>query len=200
GIVKLHGRDANVEDDAIGRRETGGRGQAVEVAEPALAQLQATGIMLGQPTPRGERGRIAIDGEGPRVRPRRPDGLAVAASPERGVNEGPTIARCDGMQHLGKEHGNMTLGPSRGTLGRAGAAVRHHSRAPPSPPLSPSAGRLPAPNSWRCRCTFSRARTRRSAKRSGSHIWNLVPRPTNATWVQRPAWARSASGSTIRPS
>ena len=93
--------------------------------------------MLGEPTPRGERSWIAIDGKDPRARSRRKDGLAVAAGPKRGVNLGVAVARSDGMQHLGKEHGNMALGPSRGTLGRPGAADRHYSRAPPWPPLSP---------------------------------------------------------------
>ena len=42
GIVELHGGDADVEHDAIGGREAGGRRQPVEIAEAAFDQLQPT--------------------------------------------------------------------------------------------------------------------------------------------------------------
>ena len=113
------------------------RSDAIELAEAALDERQSTLVLFNERGTRGNRSRIAVDAEDARTRRGRQDGPAVAAGAEGGVNVGFARCRCERLQHLGKQHGNMANGPSRGVLGRAGAPRRHYSRAPPSPPLSP---------------------------------------------------------------
>ena len=63
GIVELHGGDADVEHDAVGRREAGVGGDAFQLAEPALDQRQASVGFADERLARGDGGGIAVDGE-----------------------------------------------------------------------------------------------------------------------------------------
>jgi hypothetical protein len=75
GIIELHGGDADIEHDAVNRRETRGRSQPVEFPEAALDQLEAADKLRRQRLTWGKRDRIAVDAEHTSAGCRRQDRL-----------------------------------------------------------------------------------------------------------------------------
>ena len=63
--VELHRRDADVEHHPVERRRARFRGDAVELAEAPLPQLQPAGVVAPRPRPRQRLG-VAVDADHPR--------------------------------------------------------------------------------------------------------------------------------------
>ena len=96
------------------------------------------------------------------------DGARIAAGAERCVDVGAAVYRSEAGDNLRKQHGDVAR--TTGLSGSSWPAARRHPRAPSLPSSSSEDERFPAPKSLRVWWTFSRARSRRSAKRSGCHI------------------------------
>ena len=170
GLVELHRRHADVENDAVDALEAGSRGDRVERAEAAGHE--------NEPALRGRRERgagrhgvgIAIDGDHAVGGVGVEKGRRIAAGPEGAVDEDAAARDLQRLADLRQEHGHVT-GQSASGAGRAVAATRHRSRAPGGLFCTRPPGREPR-TFFRSR-TFARASSRCVRKRSGSHIWNL---------------------------
>ena len=128
-------------------------GDLLHFAEARVGRDQAPGISLDQRAAQLKSLGVAVDGDDLAVGAVK-DGLAVAARPERPVDDDLAVLRVKRGKHLGEHHGNVA-GRSAGGR-RIPAATRHHSRAPSGPPLP----RRPAPSSLRRSRTFWRAPAR----------------------------------------
>ena len=154
GLVELHRGDADVEHDAVDRREAlrRRRCRSRSPKRPSTSVRRPPDVA----DERAAGGDGARDRDRWRGRARRrsvQDGAGVAAGAEGAVNVGAAALRRERVAALpeaARERGARSLcGHPRPT----GAAPRRHSRAPPSPPPPPME-RRPAPNSLRCPVDF----------------------------------------------
>ena len=128
GLVELHGGDAEIERNPVGRRHALGGQEIDHLAEAALDQGQPAGEAVGKGRALGDRPGIAVE----------PDhaaiggfqyGAAIAAGPEGPVDIDAAVAGCQQLQHLGQQHGAVTGGAhAPSPAGRRGK-VRPFSRA-----------------------------------------------------------------------
>ena len=170
GLVKLHRRHADVENDAVDTLEAGLRGDRVERAEAARHENEPA-LRRRRERSAGRHGiGIAIYGDHAVGGMGVEKGRRIAAGAEGAVDEDAAARNLQRLADFRQEHGHVT-GQSASGAGRAVAATRHRSRAPGGLFCTRPPGREPK-TFFRSR-TFARASSRCVRKRSGSHIWNL---------------------------
>src|SRR5271157_6030808 len=172
GLIELHRRDADVENDAVDRRDAEFPYDRVEVAEPRLDDAEPAA---------GKRDEAGAGANGRRVAVERDDARAsvdqrarIAAGAEGSVDHDSALARPKRLESFGKQ--NRDVAPR---LAHAGASALRSALS---------------------RRTRLRASSRWAAKRDGSQIWNLCPCPTNAASSRSPSDVFSRSSSDTRPS
>ena len=160
GAVELHRGDADIEHDAVDRKEAGCARMRVEIGEPPLDQDQPPARLRDQGRTGFDRLGIAIDGKHQAAA--LDDGAGIAAAAEGAVDVAAAFDDGEMLKHLGQEDRNV-VGRSASSLVRA--AARRHAGSPLPEAVEFD---LPSPRVSERRC--SRASRCRPAKRSGSQI------------------------------
>ncbi len=164
GLVELHRRDADVEHDAVDRRD------ALLLRRPRSSSREAR-FDDGQPVAELILQRLRAE-DGARIAIERQhaafggfeNGARIAAGAERCVDVG--ARRLRGRRLATTSESSTGMWRARpGSVACPWPAARRHPRAPSLPSSSSEDERFPAPKSFRVWWTFSRARSRRSAKR-----------------------------------
>ena len=127
GLIELHRRDAEIEHDAVDRRD--GR----DCARPCSRSEKRSSTSVSRPCAAStsssaarDRVAVAVDADDARAAAAQ-DRARVAAGAERAVDIDAAVARLQVLEHLAGEHGNVT-GQSASDSASA-VAARHHSRA-----------------------------------------------------------------------
>src|SRR5215475_2243369 len=192
GGIELHRGNAEVERDPVDRFDSEACRNLVERREAALRDREPAAKLIDQIGGARDRALVAVDRQHPAVG-RGEDRARIAAGPEGPVDVDAARSDAEMLDDRTDEHGNMA-GQSASDVRVTGVAARHHSRAPSS-----ASGRLESRRRVSVR-TAAVAFARCARKRCGSQIWNLWPRPTNATASVIPACDFNSSGRTTRPS
>ena len=122
GLVDLHGRDADVEHDAVGFG-----GGFVEMRERAVHEREPSAGFLFERAPGVDGIGVAVDRHDRRAgREQRP---GVAACPERAVDDGLPLGGLKRGDHLGKE--NRNVAGRSANRGVPSAVASHHSGRSP---------------------------------------------------------------------
>ena len=122
GLVDLHGRDADVEHDAIGFGDG-----FVEMRERAVHERQPSGGFPFERASRFDGIGVTVDRHYRRAcREQRP---RVAACPERAVDDGLSLGRLKCGDHLAKE--NRNVAGRSANRGVPSAVASHHSGCSP---------------------------------------------------------------------
>ena len=145
-FVELHGGDAEIENDGIGRREACSLGDLGQLSERRRLEAKARRKGFGEIGGELGRERIAVEGQktafgAGEYNPRIPPGAECA------VDIMLAVFWRQGLDDGGHQYRGMTSRSACGFRGLSLAATRHRSR---TPSLRPSAnGRFPAPSSLR---------------------------------------------------
>ena len=126
GRIDLHGRDAEVEHDAIGELDPEIACDAIERGEFAFDQSEAPGRGLDLGARRRDRRGVAIDTDDLRIR-RRKDRGGVAAGTESAVDIDAAVMGSEAGNDLAEQHGDMA--PRRCGRRWPGIAPRHGRKA-----------------------------------------------------------------------
>ena len=170
-LVELHRGDADVEDDAVERQHFLARRLGGEIRETRLRKSEPPAELLHQRRTGGDRFRIAVERQHPRVRRRFENRARISARAECAVEIFSARARFERGEGFCTKHGNVPGGSACGS-GSPLAAALHHSRAP----CGRGGGLCPVPSAYRALSCFRRSRTRTLAssrcarKRFGSQI------------------------------
>jgi hypothetical protein len=140
--IELHRRDADIEHDMIRLRLARIPQEGVEIAEPAGHQLETSPGGSNQGLTRGDRGRIAVDGENPQGRIALQQRAGVAAGTERAV-DGEAAFGLQGHRHLVEQDGDVRWGRAEFRC-----RIRHRRRG--TPPVHAGLGAAARPVAgWR---------------------------------------------------
>ena len=125
GLIELHRRDAEVEQNAVDRLVTEATRDLFEIREAVFGERQPPRGLFDQRIARSDRIAIAIDPDDARAFNVENE-ARVPARAERAVDGDAALARREEIERLAGEHGNVT---SQSASGRVTAAAHHHSRA-----------------------------------------------------------------------
>ena len=128
GFIDLHGRNTNVEDDAVEACDALRACDAFELGKARLDQRQPAARGVDKVKARRDRAGIAIERQNFRVRGRE-DGGGITTGTEGRVEIEATGFRRQGFEDLHTKHGNVTGQSASGDVLKI-AAARIHSRAP----------------------------------------------------------------------
>ena len=162
-MIELHRGDAEIEQDAVHRREPELARDGVEIGEIRLDQRQPSRRALDQIGPERDRGRIAVQSENFYIAGRE-HGAGMAAGSEGRVDIEAALAHGQQLDRLRSEHGNVR-GRSASDSRLPAVAAHHHSRAPRG-----SSAATREPNCFLSARTFPVASASCARKRSGSQI------------------------------
>ena len=167
GFVELHGRDADIQNNAVETRNPRRVGNLAEGSEACLVQREAR-VVGGQRRRCRNGAWVAIEPQNPGSR-NGEDRPAVPTGAERSVEIHAASARRQGCDSLLAEHGNVP-GRSAGGEGSSVAAVRHQSRAPEGCGEGAPVAACPELSCFRRSRTRFLASAKCARKRPGSQI------------------------------
>ena len=154
---------AEIEQDALYRREAEFARDGIEIGEIRLDQRQPSAGTLDEIRPESNRRRIAVGPENLHIAGRE-HGAGMPARPEGRVDIDAALAHRQELDGRRTEHGNVR-GRSASDSRLPGVAAHHHSRAPCG-----SSAAIREPNCFLSARTFPVASASCARKRSGSQI------------------------------
>ena len=179
GFVELHGRDADIEDDAVQGKKILARGDLLKLGESRLDEREPALSLLDKRGAAAHRHGVAIKREHLRAG-RRQQGAAIAPGAEGGVEIAPLGARGKRGDGLGEQHRDVPV--ERRARGR-------HDPSPRSPPLAPNAGQ---PGGFSSPARFLPARATPFERKRGWRLRAVQGRPRAGLRVAKGPPARAA--------
>ena len=178
-LVELHGRDADIEDDALERKKILARGDLLELGEARLDEPEPALGLLDERGAAAHRRGIAVERQHLRAG-RRQQGAAVAPGAEGGVEIAPLGARGKRGDGLGEQHRDVPV---------EGRARGRHDPSPLAPPPAPNAGR---PGRFSSPARFLPAQTTPFERKMGWRLRAVQGRPRAGLRVAKGPPARAA--------
>ncbi len=178
-LVKLHGRNAEVEHHAVNRSDAAAFDDCFEIGKAIFDQLQPAIRCADERRASCDSVLIAINADHPRTG-RRKDYAGIATGAKRCVDVNAAVMHAEQFDRPASEHRNVT---SQSASDSVAVAARHHSRAPGG-----FCSAVPVPNCSLKARTLSVASVSSARNRPGSQMRNLWPRPTNTAASVIPAW------------
>ena len=122
GLVELHGRNAEVEQNAIDRRRAGDQAQ---IGKPVFDEIETPAGFCYEPRALRDRALIAVNADDPRAG-RLQNRARVAAAAKRRVHINTAVVHREPLDRAADKHGNMP-----GHAFNDSPAVAHHHYSPP---------------------------------------------------------------------